>query len=131
MLIRAFIYGVVPTAASSVASAEEIRIVGTTGFLGEWEVRATLQRQPARAATAYEGPLTLRHTGICTPNGSLERAGTMRLELRALGRVRAHLATTDEDCTFSGPLSGEPGSYMRCKDGQSVPLAIRRDGRPN
>jgi hypothetical protein len=123
------IFGLAATpawAATALIAPQTIRLEGQVGFVGEWALRATLDRAPASPADdAFSGPLTMRHVGLCSHAGPEEVAG--RATAVSLGATRVTgLALTygAESCVYSGPLTRGAGAFMRCKNGTEVPIRI-------
>ncbi|ACL59759.1 hypothetical protein Mnod_4902 [Methylobacterium nodulans ORS 2060] len=110
------------------ARAEPVRLVGRTGFLGEWAIAASLDPAAGQAPGGLlKGPLTLKHTGMCSPGGGAEeKNGEMTLTPGRGGRVAVRLRAGDQDCSFDGALPTGPGSAMRCTDGSVYPLDLKR-----
>jgi hypothetical protein len=64
-------------AAAAPAQARTLRIDGKSGYLSEWEVKAEVTATVARGREEFSGPVTLRHVGVCSPNGAVEKSGTL------------------------------------------------------
>jgi hypothetical protein len=106
------------------AHAQPLEIVGYSGFLGEWELTATVT-ETAAGRNAYSGPLTMRHVGLCTQDGPEERTGEMRFEFSASSsRLNATLRVAGVECSFSGRLSGSYDGTLTCPDREAVPLKL-------
>ena len=110
----------VPLAGTS--SAQALELIGQAGVLGEWELTATL------AATAgkqeFAGPITLKHTGICTADGPETRTGDIRIQLASASRVKATLTIDGNPCTYSATKSDAYVGTMSCRDRRDVPLRL-------
>jgi len=63
------------------ASAQSLQIVGYSGYLGEWELTATVTETTSGHIKEYSGPLTMKHVGWCTQDGPEEKTGQIRLEI--------------------------------------------------
>jgi len=122
--VRALLLPIGLLAIAAPACAQPLEIVGYSGFLGEWELTATVtERTPGR--NAYSGPLTMRHVGLCTQDGPEERTGEMRFELSASSsRLNATLRVAGVECSFSGRLSGSYDGTLACPDREAVPLKL-------
>jgi hypothetical protein len=106
------------------ARAQPLEILGYSGFLGEWELTATVT-ETAPGRNAYSGPLTMKHVGLCTQDGPEERTGEMRLELSASSsRLDATLRVAGVECRYSGRLSGSYDGTLACPDREAVPLKL-------
>ncbi len=95
---------------------------GTSGFLGEWEVTATVTETASGRIRDYRGPLVLKHIGLCTQDGPVEKKGEMRLQISASSQLNATLSMPGTECTASGPLSDGYNGTMTCSDRQVIPL---------
>ena len=109
--------------ASAPAHAQPLEIIGYSGYLGEWELTATVTEAPGRKG--YSGPLTMKHVGLCTQDGPEERIGVMHLELSASSsRLDATLSVAGVECSYSGRLSDSYTGTMTCPDRETVPLKL-------
>ena len=81
--MRALLLSIGLAAVFAPAHAQPLEIIGYSGFLGEWELTATVT-EAAPGRQAYSGPLTMKHVGLCTQDGPEERTGEMHLELSGL-----------------------------------------------
>ena len=106
------------------ARAQPLEILGYSGFLGEWELTATVT-ETAPGRNAYSGPLMMKHVGLCTQDGPEERTGEMRLDLSASSsRLDATLRVAGVECRYSGRLSGSYDGTLACPDREAVPLKL-------
>lgn len=106
------------------AYARPLEIIGYSGYLGEWELTATVT-ETAPGQKGYSGPLTMKHVGLCTQDGPEERTGEMHLELSALSsRLDATLSVAGVECSYSGRLSDSYTGTLVCPDRESVPLKL-------
>ena len=94
------------------ASARDL--VGKFGYLGEWDVSATLSEERAgRSGTpVLTGPLLMKHNAVCGPGETPEKSGQIRLTLAGAS------------CRFSGTLSPERHSFVACGGDQQIPLRL-------
>src|SRR6185295_9608370 len=106
------------------AHAAGTRVHGTAGFLSEWELNADVTSGRGGAGEEFSGPLTLKHVGLCSPNGPVEKSGTIAF------RVSTSLWTTNIDatllfdgmqCRYKGKLSHGSEGFMNCSDGNAIP----------
>jgi hypothetical protein len=111
------------TVASAPACALEV--TGASGFLGEWEVTATVTETPSGRARDYRGPLVMKHIGLCTQDGPVERKGEMRLRISGSSQLHATLSMPGTECTASGQVSDGYNGTMTCSDRQVIPLRLR------
>ena len=108
------------------ADAQSLQVVGYAGVLGEWELTATVTATDSRRTGEFSGPLTMRHTGLCTQDGPEEKTGDLRLHVSAASsHVTATLRVSGIACSYSGKLSGSYSGMMVCPDRPAVPLMLR------
>jgi hypothetical protein len=106
------------------AGAQSLQLIGYSGYLGEWELTATVTEN-ASGGREYAGPMTMKHVGICTQEGPEERTGEIRLQISAsLSRLNATLRLAGVECTYSGQLSDSYTGTMSCPDREAVPLKL-------
>jgi hypothetical protein len=103
--MRAVLSFCLATAVAPNAYAQALKVSGQLGVLGEWELSATLSRQPAAVKRQFSGPLTLKHVGICSQDGPEEKAGTAQVDLVGASRVRASFVIDGVTCTYRGQKS--------------------------
>jgi hypothetical protein len=107
------------------ADAEVREVVGQAGFLGEWELTATVTERIAENTQEFIGPLKLKHVGVCTQDGPEEKTGELRLRVSELpARVRATLLIEDTECSYTGDLNTSYEGIMNCPDRRGVPLSL-------
>jgi hypothetical protein len=106
------------------AHAQALEIIGYSGYLGEWELTATVT-ETAPGRKGYSGPLTMKHVGLCTQDGPEERTGEIHLELSASSsRLDATLSVAGVECSYSGRLSDSYIGTMTCPDREAIPLKL-------
>ena len=105
------------------AGAESLEVVGYSGFLGEWEITATVTANSERPME-YAGPLTMKHVGLCTQDGPEEKAGDIRLRMSAPSQLDATLSVADIQCSYHGRLSDFYNGTLNCPDREAVPLKL-------
>lgn len=113
------------------ASAQASELSGRFGYLGEWEVAATLSPDRAEAARlrSYVGPLRMKHIGLCAPGESTEKSGHIRISIRPQGagrepRYAAQLTLDGDACEVSGALSQDKHSFANCGAQGQIPLRL-------
>jgi hypothetical protein len=122
--VKVFILSIVLSALAVPVSAQSLQLIGYSGYLGEWELTATVTEN-ASGRKEYAGPMTLKHVGICTQEGPEERTGEIRLQRSAsLSQLNATLAVAGVECTYSGKLSESYTGTMNCPDREAVPLRL-------
>src|ERR1700720_2461297 len=115
------VLGILPTP----ASAQSLQVVGYSGYLGEWELTATVTETASGPKKEYSGPLTMRHVGMCTQDGPEEKTGEMRLQISASSsQLNATFSVAGVECTYSGRLADSYTGTMDCPDRQAVPLKL-------
>jgi len=102
-----------------------LEVTGSSGFLGEWEVTATVTETASGRTKDYRGPLVLKHIGLCTQDGPVEKKGEMRLQISASSQLHATLSMPGTECTASGQISDSYNGTMTCSDRQVIPLRLR------
>ena len=105
------------------AQAQSRQVVGYAGFLGEWELTATVTENSSRRSKEFSGPLTMKHTGVCTQDGPEEKTGELQFQLSS-SRLTATLLVAGVACTYSGKLSDSYSGMMNCPDRGAVPLRL-------
>ncbi len=104
------------------AGAGSLEIVGYSGYLGEWELTATvtgIASQPKE----YAGPLTMKHVGLCTQEGPEEKTGEIRLHISG-PQLDAVLSVAGVTCSYGGRLSDAYNGTLSCADREAVPLKL-------
>ena len=107
------------------APACALEVTGASGFLGEWEVTATVTETTPGRTRDYRGPLVMKHIGLCTQEGPVERKGEMHLRISASSQLHATLSMPGTECTASGQVSDGYNGTMTCSDRQVIPLRLR------
>jgi hypothetical protein len=122
--VRIFLLPIVLGALAGPASAQSLQLLGYSGYLGEWELTATVA-EVASGRNEYSGPVTLKHVGICTQDGPEERTGEIRLRTTASrSKLNATLSVAGVECSYSGQLSDAYTGTMTCPDREAVPLRL-------
>jgi hypothetical protein len=122
--VRALLLSVVLGALAGPAYAQSLEVIGYSGYLGEWELTATVSETPP-GGKAYSGRLMMKHVGVCTQDGPEERTGEMHLEMSASSsRLDGTLSIAGIECRYNGRLSGSYTGTMTCPDREAVPLRL-------
>jgi hypothetical protein len=114
-------------AAAAPAQARTLRIDGKSGYLSEWEVKAEVTATVARGREDFSGPVTLRHVGVCSPNGAVEKSGTLKFHIsKSLwsSQIHATLLIDGAQCTYNAKLSDGSSGFMDCPGGTAIPLTL-------
>jgi hypothetical protein len=107
------------------ASAQSLQVIGYSGYLGEWELTATVTGNARLLSKEFSGPLSMKHVGICTQDGPEEKTGEIRFQISALSsQLDATLLVEGQACTYSARLSDPYSGMMACPDGKAVPLKL-------
>jgi hypothetical protein len=107
------------------AQAEPRQILGYAGMLGEWELTATVSEETLRWSKEFSGPLTMKHTGICTRDGPEEKSGEIRIQISGLtSQLNATLLVDGVECAYSARPSNPYSGMMACPDREAVPLKL-------
>ena len=115
------VLGLLPTP----AGAQSFQVIGYSGYLGEWELTATVTERISSRTKEYSGPLTMRHIGLCTQDGPEEKTGEMRFQISASSsQLNATFSVAGVECTYNGRLSDSYTGTMECPDRQAVPLKL-------
>jgi hypothetical protein len=122
--VKAFTMLVVLGLATPV-QGETLRVVGQAGYLGEWDLTATVALRDPSRPKEYSGPLTMTHVGMCTQDGPETKTGEMRLQKPGwTSRMTVTLQIDGVACSFSGKLSDAYTGMMTCPDRRAVPLTL-------
>lgn len=121
--VKALLLPVMLGALTVPAGAESLEVLGYSGFLGEWEITATVTANADRPAE-YAGPLTMKHVGLCTQDGPEEKTGDIRLRMSAPSQLEATLSVADTKCSYHGRLSEFYSGTLSCPDREGVPLKL-------
>ena len=106
-------------------AAQPLQVIGYSGYLGEWELTATVTETAPGSTAEYLGPLTLKHVGICTQDGPEEKTGALRFQLLASSsRLTATISVAGVECSYSGQLSDSYAGTMNCPGREGVPLKL-------
>jgi hypothetical protein len=123
--VRTFLLPIVFSALAAPAGAQSLQVIGYSGYLGEWELTATVTETASGDMKQYFGPLTMKHVGLCTQDGPEEKTGEMRLQISASSsRMNATLSVAGIECTYSARLSNSYTGTMNCPDQGEVPLKL-------
>lgn len=106
------------------AQARTLQIVGTAGYLSEWEIKASADQA---AEGDLRGPISWKHTGLCAVSGPVEKSGNISLKISGWGpftKVDATMSFDKSECTYSGSLSGQTKGVMDCSDAKGIPITL-------
>jgi hypothetical protein len=110
------------------AMAQSYSVSGQVGYLQEWEMKASLAKTVTGGAVNYDGPATLRHVGLCSINGPVEKSAVVRLTVsRRTSAIEGTLAMKDDSCRIVVSASKPYSGLLNCRDGQGVPIRFSID----
>jgi hypothetical protein len=114
------------TMTSATPSGAQTRAVnGQFGILGEWELTATVTKQTDGGGRRWNGPLSLKHIGLCSVDGPEEKAGELQLDVSdPPGEATATLLIDGTACAFAGRLTDEYHGVMKCPDRRDEPMML-------
>ena len=95
--------------------------------MSEWEITARAHATATRRRTEFTGPLVMKHVGLCTINGPVEKSGTItfwRTGFISSG-IKATLTFGDEQCTFAATGGDTLDGVMQCPRTEGVPLSLK------
>ena len=114
---------ILPAAPAGAGSRE---IVGYSGYLGEWELTATVTEDgSSNAQGEYSGPFSMKHVGLCTQDGPEEKSGKIRVQIMpSESHIKATLWVDGVECGYHGILSDFYTGTMDCSGRERVPLKL-------
>ena len=123
--VRELLSAVFVCAGTTMAFGQSYSIEGHAGYLQEWEIKASLTKTVTSAGMDYDGPVTLRHVGLCSVNGVEQKSGVVRLKVsRRNTAVEGTLAMQDDSCRIVASASQAYVGLLNCRDGQGVPISF-------
>jgi hypothetical protein len=91
-------------------------------------MKANLAKTITSGGVSYDGPVTLRHVGLCSINGVEEKSGVVRLTVsRRTSAVEGTLTLKDDACRIAASASKPHSGLLNCRDGQGVPISFSID----
>src|SRR3977135_1949778 len=124
-IVRAFFLPIVLGILATPAGAQSLQVIGYSGYLGEWELTATVTEKARLWSWEFSGPLSMKHIGICTQDGPEERTGEIRFQISALSsQLDGTLLVEGMECTYSARSADPYSGTMACPDGKAVPLKL-------
>jgi hypothetical protein len=114
-------------ASPAAAGAMEVAVTGQAGYLSEWEVTARARQITNGSRVEYAGPLVMKHVGLCTADGPVEKSGEIRFRRTGLmvSGIEATLSFGEERCTFAGSGAKTYDGVMHCPGTRGVPLSLQ------
>ena len=128
VVVRALISAIWIGAGAESTMAQSYSVNGQVGYLQEWELKANLAKTITDSGVSYDGPVTLRHVGLCSVNGPEEKSGVVRITVsRRTLAVEGTLALKDDTCRIVASASKSHSGLLNCRDGQGVPMQFSID----
>jgi hypothetical protein len=127
LTVKAILATIALCVAALPAQSRSLHVVGTAGYLSEWELEGDVTERASGDTNELSGPVTWKHVGLCSVNGPQEKQGEIRIRLSKSGSLSHLSATISLDggqCIYSGDFSGTSRGYMDCSDSKGVPLSI-------
>jgi hypothetical protein len=109
------------------AQSRSLQVVGTAGYLSEWELNGYVTEKSPVGSNEFSGALTWKHVGLCSANGPEEKSGEIRFQISKSGspsQIHAAILLDGAQCTYTGAFSGSSNGHMDCTDAKGVPLSI-------
>jgi hypothetical protein len=124
--MRTLLFFIVVTAFAAPLRAQSVmQLQGQTGYLGEYELSATVSEQSSNGRTEFSGPLVVKHVGLCTHTGPQETVSQIKLQITGPSRrVTATVKFEGLACTYRGTLGESYHGFMNCGDQTSLPLRL-------
>ena len=95
--------------------------------MSEWEITASAHATTAGRRTEFAGPLVMKHVGLCTANGPLEKSGTIKFWRTGFisSGIEATLTFGNKRCTFVAMGGNTLDGIMQCPGTHGVPLRLK------
>ena len=123
--MKAWLPAILICAAATPALAQSYSVVGQAGYLGEWEIKASVAKTVTSTGADYEGPVTLRHVGLCSANGVEEKSGVVQLRVsRRNSAIEGTLVMKDDSCQIAASASKSYAGLLNCRNGEGVPVSF-------
>jgi hypothetical protein len=123
--LRAPLSAILLCAGAATAFGQSYSLDGQVGYLQEWEMKASLTKTVTSTEMDYDGPVTLRHVGLCSANGVEEKSGVVQLKVsRTTSAIEGTLAIKDDSCRIVASASKSYSGLLNCRDGQGVPISF-------
>jgi hypothetical protein len=107
------------------AGADPLQLLGYSGYLGEWELTATVAADGSTTPNEYSGPLSIKHVGLCTQDGPEEKSGKIQVQMMpSQSRIEATLWIDGVECSYRGVLSDFYTGILDCSGSERVPLKL-------
>ena len=128
MVARALASAIWIGAGAGSVMAQSYSVNGQVGYLQEWEMKANLAKTTTSSGVNYDGPVTLRHVGLCSVNGPEEKSGVVQLTVsRRSSAVEGLLTLKDDSCRIVAAAAKPYSGLLNCRDGRGVPINFSID----
>jgi hypothetical protein len=126
--LRALLVVITFVAAVGAAQPQSLRVVGTAGYVSEWELSGETAPTVAGPIKEFAGSLTLKHVGLCSRDGPQEETGEIKFRIvgsGSLAKIKATLLYLGTRCTYTAKLSNSIShGFMQCSDVNGIPLTL-------
>jgi hypothetical protein len=126
-LLKAFAIPVAVGITCAPAQSRSLQILGTAGYLSEWELNGSVTEKGPPGSNEFSGALVWKHVGLCSANGPEEKSGEIKFQIAkssSSSRIQAAMTLNGAQCTYSGEFSSGSSGHMDCTDAKGVPLSI-------
>lgn len=109
------------------AQARSLQVIGTAGYLSEWELNGSVTEKGPPGSNEFSGALVWKHVGLCSANGPEEKSGEIKFQIAkssSSSRIQAAMTLDGAQCTYNGEFSSGSSGHMDCTDAKGVPLSI-------
>ena len=109
------------------AQARSLQIIGTAGYLSEWELNGSVTEKGPPGSNEFSGAVVWKHVGLCSANGPEEKSGEIKFQIAkssSSSRIQAAITLDGAQCTYNGEFSSGSSGHMDCTDAKGVPLSI-------
>jgi hypothetical protein len=109
------------------AQARSLQVIGTAGYLSEWELNGSVTEKGPPGSKEFSGALVWKHVGLCSANGPEEKSGEIKFQIAKSSsscRIQAAMTLDGAQCTYNGEFSSGSSGHMDCTDAKGVPLSI-------
>ena len=106
------------------ARTQSLQIKAKFGYLGEYELFATVTPQTSGAEHRFAGPMTVKHVGLCSHSGPNEIQGEITLQfVDAKSPIEATFVFDGRECRYKGSIAEDNIGKLSCF-GDSLPFSI-------
>jgi hypothetical protein len=109
------------------AQARSLQIIGTAGYLSEWELNGSVTEKGPPGSNEFSGAVVWKHVGLCSANGPEEKSGEIKFQIAkssSSSRIQAAITLNGAQCTYNGEFSSGSSGHMDCTDAKGVPLSM-------